>query len=253
MWHSLVRFMLVVSSIALCLGFWKRNELPSPSWLLPQLQPPPMQSKVALSPFEKTVGGISYRIQPLYAYELTGLVVSQHDTTSWQGSMHRRTNDNLNVRDVCVVWGENALRGIYQHIKFWNGQFTCNFFTRSEAAYRAFDQAAFSNNHLLAASASIQEKLAGVKLGDQIHLKGYLATYSHNHGFPFRRGTSTVRTDTGNGACETIYVEEVSIIRPWMSPWRLLMYVAMALLALSILAWMVLPFEVRDSGTATGQ
>jgi hypothetical protein len=39
-----------------------------------------------------------------------------------------------------------------------------------------------------------------------------LASYRNpaNH---FFRGTSTVRTDTGNGACETIYVSEFQILK----------------------------------------
>lgn len=252
MWRKWIRFLLIASSLALCLGFWKRNELPSPSWLTPQLRQQPVQYEVTRAAFEKTVGGVTYRIQPLYAYELTGLVVSQHDSTSWRGSLHRRTKDNLNVRDVCLVWGENALRGIYQDFRFWNGQFTCNFFTRSTAAFQAFDQTAISNNHLLAASAAIQEKLSAVSIGDQIHLKGYLASYSHDHGFAFRRGTSTVRTDTGNGACETIYVEDIHIVRSWMSPWRLMMYGAMAVLAFSIMAWLAMPFRADGSEGGNG-
>ena len=42
-------------------------------------------------------------------------------------------------------------------------------------------------------------------------MRGWLAGYSNDDGF--RRGTSTTRDDTGNGACETIYVDEFQIDR----------------------------------------
>ena len=51
--------------------------------------------------------------------------------------------------------------------------------------------------------------------GDQIKIKGYLVDYkvAKDGQTLFTRGTSTTRTDNGNGACETIYVEDVEIIR----------------------------------------
>ena len=51
--------------------------------------------------------GVDYRVEPLFSYELYGLVVSyrQHDGES---SMHRWSNDHLNMADVCVVWSDTA-------------------------------------------------------------------------------------------------------------------------------------------------
>jgi hypothetical protein len=43
--------------------------------------------------------------------------------------------------------------------------------------------------------------------GDHIRLKGVLAKYA-NKDSGFNRGTSITREDTGNGACETIYLNE---------------------------------------------
>lgn len=245
MLHTIVRWLLLCSTVLFLAGFWNRNSLPAPSQLMPALQQAPLQKKVDLPAFGKEAGGINYRIQPLYEYELSGLVVSQYDATSWRDYLHRKSSDNLNVRDVCVIWGENARNGVYRDVEFRSGQFTCFFSTGSDEVYRLFDQTAISNNHLLTASATIQAQLSRLRIGDQIRLKGYLASYGHDHGFPFRRGTSTVRTDTGNGACETIYVESVEVIKTWMSPWRMLMYAAAAAFMLGVLAWMALPFRMK--------
>jgi hypothetical protein len=51
-------------------------------------------------------------------------------------------------------------------------------------------------------------------------LRGYLAEYSHSNR-DFHRGTSTHRTDTGNGACETIYVEDYQILKTGNPFWRM--------------------------------
>jgi hypothetical protein len=113
--------------------------------------------------------------------------------------------------------------------------------------YQVFDQAALSNNHLLTDKPDIARAIRKVRLGDQVHFRGYLAEYSHNHnGRPFNRGTSIVRTDTGNGACETIFVEDFEILRPGGGPWRAVMWAALLLLAVSVIAWFRLPLRGND-------
>ncbi len=72
----------------------------------------------------------------------------------------------------------------------------------------------------------------------------YLAEYSHNHnGQPLKRGTSIVRTDTGNGACETIYIEDFEILKPGGGPWRKLIWVAAFMLIAGVIAWFRLPID----------
>ena len=62
----------------------------------------------------------------------------------------------------------------------------------------------------------------------------------------FKRGTSVVRTDTGNGACETVYVEAFENLKPGGGPWRTLYWVALGMLALGALGWLALPPHVDD-------
>ena len=66
----------------------------------------------------------------------------------------------------------------------------------------------------------------------------------HNHGFAFKRGTSLTRDDTGNGACETIYVQEVEVLRAGGGPWRWLLWPAIALSLTGLIVWLRTPFRV---------
>jgi len=68
-----------------------------------------------------------------------------------------------------------------------------------------------------------------------------LASYSHSNN-QFQRGTSTTRTDTGNGACETIYIDNFSIVKEANSGWRQLYAVAKGGAILSLLGLLVLIF-----------
>ena len=118
--------------------------------------------------------------------------------------------------------------------------------TSSHEAYEAFDPNALSNNHLLTSNTTLAKKIRTARVGDQVHFRGYLAEYSHNHGFAFKRGTSTVRTDTGNGACETVYVDSFDIIRQGNALWRRLIWVAAFALAAGICAWFLLPPIIHE-------
>jgi hypothetical protein len=119
--------------------------------------------------------------------------------------------------DVCVVWGNNTSGAQLDKIDFWNGIFTCNVKTRDQAAWESFDMYQLSNNHLISDDDFIRDQVRKVKVGDQVRIQGVLASYESPGGL---RGTSTTRTDTGDGACETIYVDRFEILQPATSYWR---------------------------------
>ena len=192
-----LKWLLAANVLVLGLALWQSDALPAPAELVPGLQDEPLQTPVNQGAYTTSSEGVTYTIAPLYAYDLVGLVVSKHDAKTWWDYLHREWNDNLNIVDLCVIWGNNARNGSYADMDFSSGQFTCNFSTRSDAAFAAFDQTAISNNHLLTDQPALAKKLRTVRVGDQIHFRGHLAEYSHQHGTDFKRGTSTVRTNTG--------------------------------------------------------
>ena len=241
-----LKWLLAANALLLGVALWQSDALPLPAELVPAVQAEPVQIPVRQAAYQTTSNGVTYTIQPLFEYDLVGLVVSKHDAKSWWDYLHREWNDNLNIVDLCVVWGNNTRNGSYADISFSSGQFTCNFSTRSDAAYAAFDQTAISNNHLLTDQAGIAKKLRTVRVGDQIHFRGHLAEYSHHHGMDFTRGTSTVRTDTGNGACETVFIDSIEIIKAGGKRWRTLVWVAGVMLALGVFTWFARPVRLND-------
>ena len=236
---------LILAGVLLLLGaLWNKNVLPEPQSLSAPLLDEPAQLAVSRAAMPVSVGGIDYSVQPLYKYDLYGLVVSTHDANTWWDYLHKEWNDKLNVIDLCVVWGENVRTGAYRGIRFSSGQFTCNYETSSSEAWAAFDTSAISNNHLLSDDPRLARAMRQVRIGDQIHFSGYLAEYSHNHGFPFKRGTSTVRTDSGNGACESVYVEDFEVLQRGGGPWFKVQWIGLGLIVLGLLVWFFLPMRM---------
>ncbi len=236
----------IVCTALLLVALYKSPSLPDAATIAPQLSDEPRQEAIAPAPFKTDKGGVTYTIEPSHRYEIYGLVVSKYNTDSWWGWAHKAWNDHLNVTDVCVVWGTNALGGGYHDLSFSSGQWTCNVQTSSDAAWQAFDTTKLSNNHLLTDDAHVAKKLKNIRIGDQIHLTGHLANYRHFSGSGFARGTSTVRTDIGNGACETIFVREVNILRSAPSLWRNLTWLAALGMVLAAGLGLVMPHRVRD-------
>lgn len=235
-------YLLILSALAFIVAFMNRNELSHSLNVLPQLSSEPIQSDTSKAKFSTTFNEDLFTITPKFEYELFGLVVSYRLHDSEHGQMiHALNKDHINVADYCVVWGESADTQLLSEFKFSNGQFTCNWQTHNREAWEKFNQNQISNNHLLAVNPSIRETLDQVKIGDQIHIKGQLAHYTNPMGY--ERGTSIVRTDTGNGACETIWVEEVNILAEMNSIWRTLMWISLGLLILSVYVYFKSPYE----------
>ncbi len=194
-------------------SYFYKDQLPSPGFYDTFYLDEPVQTPTAAATFTTEVDQQQYIIEPLFDYELTGIVVSYHNADAIRDIWHHdKWKDFINLRDLCVIWGNNVDNGVYLDMSFSNDSWTCWAYWPDRATGERFDKAALSNNHLLVDESSVKEALMSAERGDQIRLKGMLARY-HNPGNNFYRGTSTVRTDTGNGACETIYVNEFEVIK----------------------------------------
>ena len=232
--------LVVVSLVWLLVSFWNRNDLPSNIDYVTEIQSEPRQTPARKDPFDAVYNGVEYLVEPEYAYDITGMIVSyrHHDNNS---RMHRIANDHLNMLDVCVVWGDNTVSAELDKLDFWNGIFTCNVQTRDQVAWDSFDMNQLSNNHLISDDEYVRDRVKSIQIGDQIRVRGYLAGYA-SAGVG-KRGTSTTRTDTGDGACETIFVERFEIVQAATSYWRISMYSSLVIFFFGLLVHFSRPYR----------
>ncbi len=231
----LLQLIFVVCLVTLPVAWLKTDTLPKVLSFSRALAAEPRQTEIKLAPLDVAFGGVQYHVEPSHRYALDGMVVSYkvHDADHL---LHRIWNDHLNVADLCVVWGNDA-GGVDLHaFEFANGEFTCTFRTHSDAAWHAFRLDQISNNHLITADPVLRQRIGDTAVGDQIHLEGYLASYSNASGF--HRGSSTTRKDTGNGACETVYVTAFDTFDPAPRGWRKLSSAALWGMLLSGSFWL---------------
>jgi hypothetical protein len=67
-----------------------------------------------------------------------------------------------------------------------------------------------ANMHMIPSSESMARRLKAVKTGDIVHIRGYLVQASAKDGWVWR--SSLTREDTGTGACELIFVQELDVL-----------------------------------------
>ena len=237
--RSLNKIVLSVSAIVALVSFWHRNDLPESDAIQPALAEEPRQEPTTSRPFAVEYSGVRYEVEPRFEYDLYGLVVSyrQHDGTS---RMHRTANDHLNVADLCVTWGDTAASPYLSDIEFWNGVFTCNFQTKDDAAWQSIRPQQIANNHLISDDEGIRDRIGDVRIGDQVRVRGLLAAYGTGGN---KRGTSTTRNDSGNGACETIYVSDFDVVKPAPGHWRAALFASLVVLGIALVVHFRLPYR----------
>jgi hypothetical protein len=116
--------------------------------------------------------------------------------------------DKLAPIDIAFGWGRMSDETVLSHIDIsQSGRF---YFWRYQTAPpipRREIETSSANMHLIPASAQVEKRLKKLRPGSVVSLKGYLVEVSGADGFRWR--SSLTRDDTGNGACELIWVEEV--------------------------------------------
>ncbi|MGR9115281.1 MAG: hypothetical protein ACU85E_05910 [Gammaproteobacteria bacterium] len=238
--ETLFKRLLFISALAMAIAYFYKDNLPPPDYYDLDHLEPPTQQPTAQIPFSTQVNNQVYNIAPKFDYELHGVVVSYNNsdgiTDIWH---HKRWKDFLNLRDLCVIWGKNVESGVYLNMEFHNDSWTCWAFWPDRSTGSLFSMTDLSNNHLLADNDTVKAALMASEPGDHIRFKGVLAEYA-NPANGFSRGTSTRREDTGNGACETVYLNEFEIIKKANPKVRRLYTLATWLTVISLIGYAVM-------------
>jgi hypothetical protein len=120
-----------------------------------------------------------------------------------------RTAD-LSPVDFALGWGPMSDQAVLDVIKVsQSGRW---YRTRWDQPAPISDQAIIANSsnmHMIPADSFIERTLKRVRKGDVVHLKGFLVDVDHPSGFYWRSSMS--RNDTGDGACELVYVESILV------------------------------------------
>ncbi|HEC11772.1 MAG TPA: hypothetical protein ENI80_00720 [Acidiferrobacteraceae bacterium] len=205
----------LISLVVTALAYFYKGDLTAPTPIHPDLLSEPIQQLLTNSQdFSVLYKREKYNVRPVADYELWGLVVSHNNISGLMDSYH--DGDSVDTKDLCVVWGGNLTSGSYQQAKYTSGAWTC-YYTHPYGV--SFNSSQFSNNHLITADQAIRDIIAEIRIGDQVHVKGQLVDYQADKFPDFWRKSSTTRADSGNKACEVVFVSKIDILRKGTAGW----------------------------------
>lgn len=158
-----------------------QNDFPSPR--------PPMAFKDAV-------------LQPLATFSLTARVLSRDDCRF-------DAESDLSPTDLALGWGRMSDTAVLRNIDISQGGRFYHWQVREFPIPRREIETHSANMHMIPADALVARELERVRVGDVVVLDGYLVEADKANGWKWR--SSMTRDDTGNGACELVYVQSLSI------------------------------------------
>jgi len=195
-WHLLILSVLWVGGV-LAYKFWPEEEIIHPPGIL--VVEEPQQRPVS---HVKSWEHNSYKITPLAEFKLRARVL--HKRSYWSGR-----EADLSPLDLALGWGTMSDQKIVEQISisqskrwyFWRA-------ARLPVSEKVITVSS-SNMHMIPATREIEEQLQSLHRGKVIQLSGYLVMVAGDDGWKWRSSLS--RTDTGDGSCELVWVERLSI------------------------------------------
>lgn len=211
------KFLFYSLLLIFAITFFTRNNYRKVNEISPAVLKEPIQAELDSKDIIRFIkDDYEYELTPLYDYELNGLIVHKMDYTWF--SIYKR--DSVFPMDLCVIWGNNVKSKVYQNksLKFSQDFRFCLYHWHGKID---FNSNQLSNNHLVISDKDLEKKISSLSTGDQVKIKGQLVNVNAiNVGKPgkydpekFSWNSSIKRTDSGGGACEVIYVQNIEILK----------------------------------------
>jgi len=193
----------ILSVIALCyLGYreWDSRPVGHPPGVL--VSAPPVQVEVGSSVFRFD----DYILTRRARFEVRARVLSKEPY--YLG----RTAD-LSPIDLALGWGVMSDTAVLEKIDIsQSGRWYRTRYDLPPPVDERLMVASSSNMHMIPARKDVERMLKNLRVGDIVLIRGFLVDVDHASGWHWR--TSMSRTDSGDGACELVYVESLYVDNP---------------------------------------
>jgi hypothetical protein len=145
----------------------------------------------------------AYRITPAAEFSLEARVLSTE-------KYYTGREAELSPIDLALGWGPMSDSAVLDRLRISQGN---RFYFYRWSGAPPIPPAAIvehsANMHMIPASAAIRKRLESARVGEVIALRGYLVRVETADGWHWNSSLS--RSDSGNGACELVWVSEIAI------------------------------------------
>jgi hypothetical protein len=179
-------------------------------WQLRPVHPPdgpiapadPLQTDLAETPVVTTLG--RWRLTPRARYDITARILSREDYR------FDRLSD-LIPEDLALGWGPMSDNRVLSAFEITQGARFYSWMPKQPdlPIPRQLVIEHSANTHVIPANSATRHQLARLRVGQVVHLTGFLVDGVRDDGTYIR--TSMTRKDTGAGACEVVLVEQAEV------------------------------------------
>ncbi|MFC6673868.1 hypothetical protein [Marinobacterium aestuariivivens] len=191
------RILILLAAVLLALFLFRDAGQTQPDGVL--VAAAPLQTEVERSAFEFD----GHRIEVLAGFELDARVLGRE--RYWLD----RESD-LAKYDLALGWGRMSDSRVLEQIEISQSGRWYRWRAEQMPIPRREIERSSANMHLIPADAWIEKQIGKAGPGDLVRIKGYLVRAVSPEGWRWQ--SSLTRDDTGNGACELIYVESFEIL-----------------------------------------
>jgi hypothetical protein len=144
-----------------------------------------------------------YRITPLETFSLEARVLGREDYHFDRGAA-------ISPTDLALGWGPMAEPQVLDKIRISQSNRWYRWQVDEFPIPRREIETHSANMHMIPANSLVAQTLARVKNGQRIQLSGQLVRVDGQNGFSW--SSSLSRDDTGAGACELVWVEQLRLL-----------------------------------------
>lgn len=143
-----------------------------------------------------------FTLTPLANYSIRARVLSTEDYSLG-------TEAELAPTDLALGWGPMSDEAVLSKIKVTQGNRFFYWHVDEFPIPQREIEIHAANTHIIPANDSIKRQLSKIRPGQVVSIKGELVEAKRSDGWHWR--SSLTREDTGAGACEVVYVTELSV------------------------------------------
>lgn len=143
-----------------------------------------------------------FMLRPLADYEVKARVLSTEDYSMG-------TEAELSPTDLALGWGPMSDEAVLDKINISQGNRFFYWHVDEFPIPQREIEIHAANTHIIPANDSVSRQLSKVISGQIVHIKGQLVEATRPDGWHWR--SSLTREDTGAGACELFYVNELFV------------------------------------------
>lgn len=177
--------------------YWSDRPVKVPPGVVAEAEPSQADAREAA--FEHK----GYTIKPLQTFDIDARVL---------GVKHYRMGreSDLSPVDLALGWGRMSDSAVLERVDISQSNRFYFWRVKEFPIPRQEIERSSANMHMIPADPSVERLLDRVREGQRVRIQGWLVEARGKDGWYWR--SSLTRNDTGAGACEVIYVRDITII-----------------------------------------